>query len=223
MTTNFASSVMGGGKSLYINHLRNLLVSISAFTVIAVMFFASSENVYSQCPPGFNGPYTTTIHVGQGCKVEIDYCLSIPSPSSGLCNIHITKQRFIGSNCYQFLPVDQNGNYGLPLEDIVSHITRLPVNYPCFDMINLDPCPQTSRAVILVSNGGCYYYIEGFTSEGEYIREYIPCDMSGVNYCYEYFSFCKEYIDGKWEIQVISGPPVQQFECLDEDCSSYCF
>ena len=135
---------------MYIKSIQPLRFSISAIAIIAVILFVNTENAYSQCPPGFNGPYTATINVGTDCRVEIDYCLSIPSPASGLCNIHITKQRYIGSNCYQFLPVDQNGNYGLPMEDIVTYITRLPVNYSCFDMINLDPCPQASRAVIFI-------------------------------------------------------------------------
>ena len=212
----------GGGKSLYIKSIQPLRFSISAIAIIAVILFVNTENAYSQCPPGFIGPKTTTMHFGPDCRVEIEYCLSIPSPASGLCNIHISKQRYIGA-CYNYFPVDQNGNYGVSTEDIVTHITRLFENYSCFDMINLDTCPQASREVILVSNGGCYFFVEGLTLEGEFYRQYIPCVLNVVSYCYEYFSFCKKFINGKWEIQTISGPPAPQFECLDVNCTPYCF
>jgi hypothetical protein len=208
---------------LHIKHLRNLLVSISAFTVLAVMFLANSENVYSQCTPGFNGPHTTTIHPGPGCRVEIDYCLSLPSPASGLCNIHITKQRYFGE-CSNYLGVDQYGNSWLSMGEIVTHITRLPENFPCFDLILIPPCGEPmSYPVVLVSNGGCYSFNDYFTPEGEWVRECTPCDINGISYCYQYYSFCKEFINNKWKIKAIAGPPVEQFECIDPNCSPYCF
>ena len=46
MTSLTVSKIsMVWGKTLYSNCLRNLLASISAFTVIAVMFFANFEGI----------------------------------------------------------------------------------------------------------------------------------------------------------------------------------
>ena len=225
MTTNFASSAMGGGKSLYSNHLRNLLVSISAFTVIAVMFFASSENVYSQCPPGFNGPYTISINDCPDCTVEVDYCLQY-SPSTGYCNIHVMNIRFIGNPvfCSGCFPVDQYGNYVISWAEIVTHIARYPDNFNCFESLELNPCDeQLPYPIVNVTNGGCYFYTEAFNELlGVYEREYFPCVIDGMSTCHQNYFLCKEWVNGVWKIKAIAGPVTPQFQCLEDGCNSLC-
>lgn len=214
---------MGVGKSLYFKILQPLRFLITAIAIIAVMLFANTENAYSQCPPGFNGPYQISIHKCPGCRVEVDYCLSNPSPGSGLCNIHIMNIRYIGSSCSGCLPVDQNGNYVIGWADIVTAIARKPEHYSCFQMITLLPCDeQVSRPTILVSNGGCYNVNEGLNQDGEYVKEYIPCDMMGISYCYQNFSFCLERVREEWKITAVAGPVTPQFQCLEEGCYSLC-
>ena len=186
------------------------------------MFFASTENVYSQCPQGFNGTYTISIHKCPGCRVEVDYCLSQPSPGSGLCNIHVMNIRYFGLMCSNCLPVDQNGNYVIGWADVVTAIVRKPEHIGCFYMITLLPCDeQVSRPTVLVSNGGCYYVIEGFIDD-VYVKEYIPCDMSGISFCYQNFSFCLERVGDDWKIKAVAGPVTPQFECLEDGCYSLC-
>jgi hypothetical protein len=92
MNTYFATSEMGGGKSLYINHLRKLLVSISAFTVIAVMFFANAISLKADSEPcNIGEPYYTlceTVRVEQFMITQFG-CESVDPPPEQPCAIEV--------------------------------------------------------------------------------------------------------------------------------------
>jgi hypothetical protein len=186
------------------------------------MLLAGQKEVYGQCPPGFVGTYKITIHKSIQCRIEVDYCLSTGVTINGPCDIHIKNIKIIG-DCSNVLPVNQNGMYAIPWGEVVTNIAREQSNYNCFQMINLYPCDQQqSRPTNKVSIGGCYYVTEGYTEEMEYYKEYIPCDMNGISYCHQEFSFCEEFVNGEWKIKAIPGEIIPQFECLDENCYSIC-
>ncbi len=191
--------------------------------MLLILCFIFQNKSKSQCPPNFIGTYTEVIVLGPGCRLEVDYCLSNYITITGNCDINIRNIRFIGNNCFNILPVDQNGMYGVPWELIISSIARNPINFNCFNLLNIPPCSEGgSRPIVEVSNGGCYLVIDGLNGDGEYIKEYIPCAIAGINYCKQYYSLCKENIDGIWQITVTSGDPIPQFECIEPNCYSIC-
>jgi hypothetical protein len=182
--------------------------------LLTVMFLATSEKGNSQCPPGFSGPYTISIHKTGDCFMQVDYCMSSGITITGFCDIHVTNIRFVGNDC-NGLPTLSNGQYWIDWESIVNHIVRDPNNFDCYSWLSLPECPGTTRPIMKVSNGGCYSVNHYWDSELREVKEYIPCDINGIAYCNQDFSLCKEFVNGQWRIKAIKGIKSPQFQCIE--------
>jgi len=229
MSKYSASSAMGGGKSLQNNQLRNLLVSISAFTVIAVMFFASSESVYSQfqCPQGYGNPITTVVYLCDGdCPVLVTWCcgqgVSTPFPRIYIHQIEFLELPSSSCPCISWAarPIPYPAVPVIPMSELIDGL--IFSGALCFNqyLTQIPPCdtePQEFK--IQISNGGCYEYVTTLDFIG-----YRPCGNPQITECHVYYTICIEQDEnGQWKSVVTpSLPPLPTFTCEDPECFSMC-
>ena len=226
MTSFSVSQVfMGGGKSLYINRLRNLLVSISAFTVIAVMFFANTENVYSQCPPGYSGEFTTVFNLCDGgCPVEVVWCCKA-SITSSAPSVHLVSFRFLANplacSCVDMQPhheYDHDIPY-IPFDRIMTGLVNSGQGcFPGGPPPGITECGEYTLQY-LFSTGACYRYDNSYENWGYYKCDTTPGDAQ----CFESYEICYEFVNGVYVMHTRpSGAPVTpNFQCVG-GCHTLC-
>ena len=212
-------------KSLYAKYLHVLRFSISAIAIIAVMLFVNTENVYSQCPPGSTGPYTTTFNLcDDGCPVTVVWCCQ-QNPSTLTNSVHLVSFSYLCNPtlcpCVEMQP---NNMYGhdiptIPFDRLMTGLVNSGDGcFPGGPPSGMSDCDDGWTLQLQFSTGACYRFDNTFENWG-----YYRCDTTpGIAKCFESYEICYELVGGKYIIHTRPGVPVTpQFQCVG-GCHSLC-
>ncbi len=206
--------------------MKNILFIL---TLIAI-FWAVDDNVYSQCPPGFSGPYTTIISLcdTNECQIEVEWCCNEDIGPYPLGNIHIQSIRFLmdpfsiqsGCGCIQWMGQQPPSPPlpAIPFDKMLDGIINSG-RYCNNDLPFIPPCePPGSTKKIKVTYGGCYQWVSSFDFIG-----YRPCEpTSEPTTCHQDYDICIKLVNGKFVIEtVVYGDATPQFEC-ESGCMPIC-
>lgn len=205
--------------------MKKIILSL----IIIVLFLTFTNNMYSQCPTGFSGPYTTIIPLcGDTCKVEIEWCCNENAGPFLMGNIHINSMRFLINPllqqnacwCLQWVGQQppQPGYPAIPFDKILTGIFNS--GHYCNEVPPIiPPCdPPGSTKKIKVTYGGCYHWVSTFDFIG-----YQPCNPSAEpRSCHQDYEICRRLVNGVYVIETITyGNATPQFEC-EPGCVPIC-
>ncbi len=186
---------------------------ILAFALLVNTLFVT--NLKATCPPGFDNEQTSNFVTCMGCEVTVTFCTRWDENLNSY-DIYIKEIRYSESYdgaCLCGTDVPLNAYRGPLIDDIILGI--LNNNEAVFGYVDdLVVCAPVMNELILkmrVFTGGCYTYSPpGFPDNK---AKYTICNPYLLGECREYYTICKELVNGNWERRVQRGPSVATFDC----------
>ena len=188
--------------------------------LIGISFFEAKA---VDCPPGYYGPDTLTLHICDDCYWEIEWCCADLIGPSTVPQIFI-KSIVLKSNnpndpctCVPTIQTTNGVRPVIPWNAIITGI--IGSGNGCFSTLPPIPnCENTNALQIKITNGGCYRYIIDLNGKGYYL-----CEQQGENTsCFEYYEICYRLVNGVLVLEIKSlGPPSPSFNC-ENGCERIC-